>query len=93
VPIDPDDWRLAVAHEYLQGRSLRWLAYAPPRQSWNHDHCDFCGEKFMVEGTAGTLHAGYTTEDAYYWICPVCFDDFRELFGWTVTRALDHDYG
>jgi hypothetical protein len=25
-----------------------------------------------------------TTED---WICPVCFDDFAERFGWTATSA------
>ncbi len=45
-----------------------WLiidpANMPPRESRDHDHCDFCGEKFMIEDSPETLHAG--------WICRLC---------------------
>ena len=42
---------------------------------------------FMV-GNPEAEHAGYTTEDHYRWICDRCFQDFRELFGWTVKAEL-----
>ena len=41
---------------------------------------------FMV-GNPEAEHAGYTTEDHYRWICDRCFQDFRELFGWTVKAS------
>jgi hypothetical protein len=25
-----------------------------------------------------------TADDSYHWVCRVCFDDFRERFGWIV---------
>jgi hypothetical protein len=43
----------------------------------------------MVAGTLETLHEGYTTDDAYYWICAICFEDFRDMFGWTVNALED----
>ncbi len=43
---------------------------------------------FMV-GNPEAEHAGYTTEDHYRWICDRCFQDFRELFGWTVKAAAN----
>jgi hypothetical protein len=39
----------------------------------------------MEPGTPETLNEGYASPDEYYWVCRPCFDDFREMFGWTVS--------
>lgn len=84
---DPNDWRLAVQHDYLKGLAWSWKRYRKPRPEWDHDHCEFCWAKFMEPGTAEMLNEGYASSDDYYWVCRPCFDDFREMFGWTVTRG------
>lgn len=38
----------------------------------------------MVEDYPGVLHQGYATQDDYRWICESCFEDFKEMFEWTV---------
>jgi len=35
---------------------------------------------------ADMLQEGYCTLDEYHWICPECFRDFREMFGWQVVE-------
>jgi hypothetical protein len=84
--IDPDDWRLTGQEKYLQGVELCYRKYRryPANPDWDHDHCEFCWAKFMVEDYPDVLHEGYCTLDEYRWICPNCFDDFREKFQWQV---------
>jgi hypothetical protein len=77
-----NDRRLANQASYLSGVTLHWAQWHRPRLEWDHDHCAFCWDKFMEEETSDVLHAGYTTADEYYWICPTCFQDFKEQFGW-----------
>jgi len=79
-----NDWRLINQEQYLKGASLIWRTYAPAGEDNDHDHCEFCSEKFMVGGVSNTLAEGYTTPDGYRWICKTCFDDFVDLFGWQV---------
>ena len=81
------DWRLTGQEECLSGVSLRWRTYARWSESWDHDHCEFCGAKFMVEETPDVLHEGYCTLDEYRWICSTCFADFRARFSWDVDEA------
>jgi hypothetical protein len=76
-----DDWRRQGQEAYLRGRHLSLALYTPYRVGWDHDHCEFCGSKFSELAT--DLREGYTTDDRYYWICPKCFSDFLEEFGWT----------
>lgn len=75
--IDKDDWRLHGQEAYLLGKTFCLCKY--PKES-DHDHCEFCWEKFS--NFPNTLHEGYTTKDHYYWICPDCYNDFKELFKW-----------
>ena len=56
---------------------------------WDHDHCEFCSAKFMVEDLPDALHQGYATKDDYRWICERCFADFRDMFEWKVIDELD----
>lgn len=84
MPVAPDDWRLAVATDYFEGSTWTFKPYRMPSPDWDHDHCRFCFARFMEPGTPNVLHAGYANADEN-WLCPECFADFREMFGWTET--------
>ena len=79
-----DDWRLREQESYLKGKVLYRRRWSARSAKWDHDHCEFCWQKFSAADGDG--HDGYTTEDSYYWICPACFEDFRVAFGWTVAE-------
>jgi hypothetical protein len=83
MPIEPNDWRLMGQERYLRGRQWLRKSYRKPRPEWDHDHCSFCQAKFMEPGTPDTLHEGYSTQDDYYWVCPLCFSDFKNMFDWS----------
>jgi hypothetical protein len=86
---DSSDWRLQDQERYLTGAKLTFRAYRryPKNPDWDHDHCEFCGAKFMVEEAPDVLHEGYCTLDEYRWICSTCFADFRARFSWEVIEA------
>jgi hypothetical protein len=86
---DGTDWRLQGQESYLAGAKLRFGPYRrhPRNPSWDHDHCEFCGAKFMVEEGPDVLHEGYHTVDEYRWTCSTCFEDFRGRFGWDLINA------
>jgi hypothetical protein len=89
--IDKSDWRLQGQERYLKGVILihrKYRRYAK-NPHWNHDHCEFCWATFMTEEYPDVLHIGYATEDDYRWICEICFQDFKEMFGWTVIDKLE----
>lgn len=74
---DKNDWRLRNQIDYLYEVELFLLNYQSKRSNWEHDHCEFCWEKFEDAN-----QKGYTTRDNYYWICTQCYNDFREMFKW-----------
>ena len=80
----PNDWRLMNQERYLKGATLIWGPYRPRSPDNDHDHCEFCWAKFMVEDLPDVLHAGYCTLDEYRWICNTCFEDFRDRFQWKI---------
>jgi len=88
---EENDWRLQGQETYLKGVQLWWKTYTRYSESWEHDHCEFCWAKFMVEDVPDVLHEGYATEDNYRWICEQCFEDFKDLFGWEVMRVRGPD--
>jgi hypothetical protein len=65
----------------LVRRSYRQYTKNP---NWDHDHCEFCFAEFCLKDHESALQAGYATTDDYRWICPVCFEDFKEMFKWQV---------
>lgn len=75
-----DDWRLTGQERYLKNVKLRWSRYAPPSETWDHDHCSFCWERFS--NSEVSLREGYCTLDEYHWICKKCFEDFKCMFSW-----------
>ena len=74
-----NDWRLMDQEEYLKGVSLKHSRYVTFNESWDHDHCAFCSDKI----DASTENA-YCTTDYYHWICPECYNDFKEMFEWVL---------
>ncbi len=81
------DWRLQGQEKFIQGKILYWRQYKKYRETWDHDHCLFCGAKFKVKEFPDVLHEGYSTADQYYWICKECFDDFQEQFHWELANS------
>lgn len=81
---DTTDWRLQGQERYLTGAKLLRKVYrgSQTRSGEDHDHCEFCFAKFMVENLPDVLHEGYCTLDGYRWVCARCFTDFKELFRW-----------
>lgn len=81
-----NDWRLQGQELYLRGAALVFKRYKSTPGS-DHEHCDFCWAKFFEPD--GYLHEGYSTPDNKHWVCPQCYEDFREMFGWTL---IDGNY-
>lgn len=80
--IQQEDWRLRGQAKYLHGAMLVRQPWKSSDPANDHDHCEFCWEKFADYD--GCLHEGYSTQDRYRWICPSCFADFKERFQWRV---------
>jgi hypothetical protein len=53
-------------------------------------HCAFCSTKFMADPGLDILTEGYCTVDGDHWICPTCFEDFRDKFRWLHSIGGDH---
>lgn len=84
------DWRLTNQEKYLKGVTLRLSRFEvrSGKPEWDHEHCDFCWakiaeEKLKREGDDLLMEA-YATKDHHHWVCPKCFEDFREMFQWKV---------
>jgi hypothetical protein len=71
--------RYAKSHVESTNKGYEDLEGEKIQQFW-HEHCEFCWEKFSAH--PDTLHEGYATNDDYFWICPTCYQDFREMFQW-----------
>lgn len=74
-----------------------------PRR-WTHDHCDFCWNVIEAEANHSAATAAVEREPtvitaAYVsvgsvspgvWVCPECFEDFRERMAWTIESVTPH---
>ena len=78
-----DDWRLSGQERYLSRAVLIKAVFKKHSEIDDHTHCIFCWDKFSER--AEDLHVGYT--NGYHWICETCFNDFKEQFGWIVTKG------
>lgn len=80
-----EDWREQGQEKYLSGLEFVKRKYKKYRDSWDHDHCEFCWAKFCEEGSeeaakGDCLIEGFATLDEYRWICETCFRDFRSKY-------------
>lgn len=83
---EDDDWRLTGQERYLRSARLEHRRFSSEESGKDHAHCEFCWAKFG-RGAAGeeTLDMGYGTPDGAHWICPRCFEDFRDRFDWVLS--------
>ena len=81
-----DDWGITNQESFLMEKELYHIAFVKYSDQWDHEHCEFCWARFS--DFEGDLHEGYCTESSNtkeaHWICPECYDDFKERFKWTV---------
>ena len=80
--VNRDDWRLTNQEDYLL--NVRLIRSKYDKGQLEHDHCEFCFQKFSEDGQNNSINAGYTTEDKYRWICDSCYEDFKGLFNWVL---------
>ncbi|MCH5348206.1 MAG: hypothetical protein J1E40_02690 [Oscillospiraceae bacterium] len=84
--VSMDDWRRNGQEKYLTDTELIFTdIFKRFSDKWEHEHCEFCMEKFSAADN--DLHSGYCTSDRLHWICPECFEDFKEEFRWTVSDS------
>ena len=77
------DWRLTNQMNYLYRATLRKANFKGTAVN-DHEHCEFCWEKFGVKKRI--QKSGYCTLDEYHWVCDKCFEDFQEQFEWKVVE-------
>lgn len=78
------DWRILNQDEYLLNEKfLKINSYEFKKQFKDerlfHEHCDFCFDKIEKLDMFKYKYA-YMTRCLNTWICPVCFDDFKDKF-------------
>ena len=88
--IKKDDWRLTAGlvrghEEKLKNIPLWYIPFQPLSDRWDHEHCMFCWAKFYNHPEC--LQEGYCSQPENspeaMWICPECYADFKDMFGWT----------
>ena len=73
------DWRLLDQDEYLMNKEfikVDVISYKNKilKQGLFHEHCEFCFDKIE------NIDQVFCTKDFYNWVCPICFNDFKEKF-------------
>ena len=95
--MNSNDWRNRGQEDYLKGVTLirkKYKSSLPydlppgddPRYYSDHEHCDFCFQKFMegCNGDDSCSSEGYCTIDGKLWICDNCYNDLKHEFNWTI---------
>ena len=84
------DWRLTNQDKFFRNAKLIFSKYTTKSERWNHDHCEFCFETFCESSfnIKDSIDEGYCTLDSYHWICETCYEDFKEMFNWTIVKKL-----
>lgn len=88
--VEKDDWRLTFGDEdYMYDQNAYHRKWVQKSKNDDHDHCKFCWAKFA--NFEDTLHEGYVVEFNNYnfWICDACFNDFKEMFRWTLVEEIE----
>ena len=87
--IEKDDWRLQGQEKELMGVTLYFKKYKASNKKSDHDHCEFCWQKFMEYDNPDIIYEGYTTENEYHWICEECYEDFKKMFQWNLGNLVN----
>ena len=71
-------------YNYLYKLELKHALFASKNRN-DHAHCELCWNK--ISGNETDIHDGYVDADRIYWICPDCYQDFKDLFHWTLSNT------
>jgi hypothetical protein len=82
-----EDIRLRDQAGYLLRAHLIRRRYVPGPHDWDVAHCAFCLAPFVDATRPDVLREGFVTLDGRHWVCPACFEDFRQAFGFVVDGA------
>ena len=91
--VDKDDWRLVAGsicgqEEKYKNIPVYHIPFKPLSEQWDHEHCIFCWDKFYLHPEC--LQEGYCTRAENCreadWICPTCYEDFKDIFGWQLQK-------
>ena len=86
--LQKNDWRIMSQDSYIHGRSFKKNVYHAYRPGWDHDHCIYCTEKFAEEKlSSGSIQEGYSTIDEGLWVCPQCYEDFKNYYDMPLTTS------
>jgi hypothetical protein len=81
---DSRDWRLDNLQR-LKGLRFVRAVFRKRRDDWDHEHCVGCWQKFAEFGNPPeVLHGGFREVERDEWVCPDCFEAFREELNWSV---------
>lgn len=81
---DSRDWRLDNLQP-LKGFRFSRAVLRTRRDDWDHEHCVGCWQKFAESGNPPeVLHEGFREVNRDEWVCPDCFETFREELSWSV---------
>lgn len=68
---------------FLVGKRLFSREFKQSKTS-DHEHCNMCGAKFSEN--SNDLHYGFSTEDQIGWVCPECFEYYKNEYKWTIVE-------
>jgi hypothetical protein len=82
---DITDKRLHGQETALKGATWVYRHYRRhlKNNEWNRDNCCLCGMQFAGEYPEIT-DEGYTTLSGHHTICERCFQDFKDILGWSI---------
>ncbi len=80
--VSEDDWRIRRQGDYLKGKTFYFHEFAQWSDTWDHEHCEFCWRSFSDQD--GDEHNGYSTLDDFTWVCPQCFNDFKDVYSFNL---------
>jgi hypothetical protein len=60
-------------------------AFSPAHKQWIDEH-----PEVLTEGYATTASQPQGAD--YHWVCPSCFDDFRDRFKWHLAEPSEADH-
>lgn len=75
--------------QFLKNSTFNWERYKQPISNWGHEHCEFCGAKFMETDVGDVLREGWVSQDGDHWVCAICFEGHKEEFQFNKTISFN----
>ena len=87
--MEENDWRLWDDSDCFRNEKFYFRKYKKSSERWDHEHCNFCWAR--ISEYDDELNEGYCTVKDELWVCPQCFNDFKEKFNLEVVDDINLD--